>query len=334
MSKASPTLIGGFVIGAIALAVFGSLVLGGARWLDRSDIFVTYFPGSVKGLRVGAPVDFRGVNIGEVTDIRVVFNPKDVTARIPVVIQFDPSRIDVPGMPLAASSKEVSRLVEAGFRAQLQFQSLLTGLLLVNLDFRPNTPVRLIGGAQPYPEIPTIPSGLEQYQESADQVAQQLPNVINRLNRLLASVDDELRSTSGDLKRMVANLAAITSGIREQGPVLATIVNDAKDSTGKIRETATVLDRTLQTNQDAIGALIKEWTATAGSVRRMADQIDAAVADNRGSLRDFTQTGLYEYTGLALDAQRMVNEITHLVDELKRDPARLLFGDRVQGVGP
>ena len=217
---------------------------------------------------------------------------------------------------------------------QLQFQSLLTGLLLVNLDFRPHTPVRLIGGDQPCPEIPTIPSGLERFQESADQVAQQLPNVIDRLNRLLAAVEDELRSTSGDLEHTVANLAAMTSGIREQGPVLAAIVNNAKDATGKIRETATALDRTLETNQDAIGAFIKQWTATAKSVGRMADQTDAAVAENRGSLRDFTQTGLYEYTSLARNAQRMVNEITRLIDELKRDPAGFLFGDRVQGVRP
>ena len=66
----------------------------------------------------------------------------------------------------------------------------------------------------------------------------------------------------------------------------------------------------------------------------MADQINAAVAENRDGLRDFTQTGLYEYTGLAQDAQRMVDQITRVAEELERDPARFLFGNRTQGVAP
>jgi phospholipid/cholesterol/gamma-HCH transport system substrate-binding protein len=335
MSKANPAVIGAFVIGALALIVVGLLLFGHARWFAPRNTYIAYFPGSVKGLRVGAPVDFRGVTIGEVTDIRVLFDPKEVSARIPVVMQFDPARIDVVGMtPAGSYQDQIERMIQAGFRAQLQSQSLLTGLLFVNLDFNPGTPVRLIGGDQPGPEIPTIPSGMEQLQASAGDIARQLPDVIDRLNHLLASVDTELQSTSGDLTRIVADVAVMTKGMRENGPFLATIVNDARAATGKARDAATTLDQTLQSNRDAIGALIKEWTATAGSVRRMADQINSAVAENREGLRDFTQTGLYEYTGLAQDAQRMVDQITAVADELKRDPARFLFGNRVQGVAP
>ena len=335
MSKANPTVIGAFVIGALALLVAGLLLFGHARWFAERNTYIAYFPGSVKGLRVGAPVDFRGVTIGEVTGIRVLFDPKQVSARIPVVMQFDPGRIDVVGMTQGGSYKDqVERMIQAGFRAQLQSQSLLTGLLFVNLDFNPGTPVRLIGGDQPDPEIPTLPSGMEQLQETAGDIAKQLPDVIDRLNRLLASVDNELQSTSGNLTQIVADVAVMTGGLRANGPTLGTIVDDAKDATGKVAQAATTLDQTLQSNRDAIGALIKEWTATAGSVRRMADQINSAVAENRDGLRDFTQTGLYEYTGLAQDAQRMVDQITAVADELKRDPARFLFGNRGQGVGP
>ena len=76
MSKANPAVIGGFVIGAIALIVIGLLVYGGAGWFVQRNKYVAYFPGSVKGLLVGAPVDFRGVTIGQVTEIRVLFNPQ------------------------------------------------------------------------------------------------------------------------------------------------------------------------------------------------------------------------------------------------------------------
>ena len=335
MSRANPTVIGAFVIGALALVVTGLLLFGHARWFAERNTYIAYFPGSVKGLRVGAPVDFRGVAIGEVTDIRVVFDPRQVTARIPVVMEFDPARIGVVGMPAEGSDKDqVERMIQAGLRAQLQSQSLLTGLLFVNLDFKPGTPVRLIGGEQQAPEIPTLPSGMEQLQESAGDIAKQLPDVVDRLNRLLAGVDNELQSTSGNLTQIVGDVAALTASLRENRPALEAIVANTKDATGQAREAAATLDQTLKTNQDAIGSLIKEWTATAGSVRRMADQINSAVAENRDGLRDFTQTGLYEYTGLAQDAQRMVDQITAVADELKRDPARFLFGNKVQGVSP
>jgi phospholipid/cholesterol/gamma-HCH transport system substrate-binding protein len=63
----------------------------------------------------------------------------------------------------------------------------------------------------------------------------------------------------------------------------------------------------------------------------MADQVNNLVAENRQGLRDFSETGLYEITGLAQDAQRMVNQINRVAEQLERDPSRFLFGDRNQG---
>jgi phospholipid/cholesterol/gamma-HCH transport system substrate-binding protein len=79
--------------------------------------------------------------------------------------------------------------------------------------------------------------------------------------------------------------------------------------------------------------MIDEWTVAASSMRRLADQSGQLIAENRPGLRDFTQGGLYEYTGLAQDAQRLIDRISRIADELERDPARFLFGDRGQGVG-
>ena len=114
MSKANPAVIGGFVVGAIALIVIGLLVFGGTSWFAQRNTYIAYFPGSVKGLRVGAPVDFRGVTIGEVTDIEVLFDPEDITARIPVVMQFDPSRIHVVGMARAECIRGGGRALDPG----------------------------------------------------------------------------------------------------------------------------------------------------------------------------------------------------------------------------
>jgi paraquat-inducible protein B len=329
MSKANPAVVGAFVVGAIALIVIGLLVFGGTGWFVERNRYVAYFPGSVKGLQVGAPVDFRGVTIGQVTQIRVLFDPQEVSARIPVIMELDPTRIEMTGAGEAAQGGDPERMIKAGLRAQLQSQSLLTGLLFVNLDFYPDAPVRLVGGDEPYLEIPTIPSGFEQLQQSAGDVAARLPELLDQLNAVLTEVNEGLHQTRDDFSSMVRDIAAIAHDIRKLTPE---VVAQTQAATDDVRRVAQSLEDILQTNRDAIGAMIDEWTVAASATRRMADQVERLVAENRQGLRDFTQEGLYEYSGLAQDAQRLVDQITRVTEELERDPARFLFGDRAQGI--
>jgi paraquat-inducible protein B len=318
------------VIGAIALVVIGLLVFGGANWFTTRNKYVAYFPGSVKGLQVGAPVDFRGVSIGRVTDIKVMFNPKEVSARIPVVMEFDPTQIEVVGgEQIIAGAEGANRLIDAGFRAQLQSQSLLTGLLFVNLDFIPKSPVRLMGGDQPYPEVPTIPSEFEQLQQTAGDVAARMPELLDRLNGLLTDLNQTLNQTSGGFGSVVSDVAAIAQEVRKSTPE---VVASAEKATEQLQHAAQTLDDILQTNRDAIGGMIDEWTVAAGAMRRTASQVEQLIAENRQGLRDFTQYGLYEYTGLAQDAQRLVDQFSRITEQLERDPARFLLGGRTQGI--
>jgi paraquat-inducible protein B len=330
MKRANPAVIGGFVIGAVVLLVIGLLVFGGAGWFVQRDTFIAYFPGSVKGLQVGAQVDFRGVTIGEVKEIRVLFDPRQLDARIPVIMELDTTQIDVTGGGHFLTQPEHAKeLIDAGLGAQLQLQSLLTGLLFVNLDFYPKGRAGLVGGDQPYPEIPTIPSDLEQLQESAADVAARLPDLIDQLNGLLTEMNRALDRTSDDFSSIVSDVAVISRELREVTPKVVGRTTEAADDIGRVAGT---LEDLLEANRDAIGAMIDEWTITASAMRRFADQSGQLIAESRPGLRDFTQGGLYEYTGLAQDAQRLIDQISRIADELERDPARFLFGDRAQGI--
>ena len=159
MSKqANKTLIGAFVVGAVALVIVGILAFGSGQFMKNMRKYVLYFDGSIKGLSVGAPVVFRGVKVGSVTDIKVRFEGEDFAVRTPVFVEIDPDRISSDFSEREAAlylrklrlNKMVDLLIKRGLRAQLQSQSLVTGQLLVALDFYPDKPINLVGGETRY----------------------------------------------------------------------------------------------------------------------------------------------------------------------------------------
>src|SRR5215510_12910132 len=91
--RANPTLIGAFIIGAVALIIIGILVLGRGQFFSETRTFVLFFDGSIKGLNVGSPVELQGVRIGSVTDIKVRYVSNSGEFHTPVYIQIDTNRI-------------------------------------------------------------------------------------------------------------------------------------------------------------------------------------------------------------------------------------------------
>ncbi|MHC5034865.1 MAG: MlaD family protein, partial [Planctomycetota bacterium] len=194
--KASPTVIGGFVVGAAVLAVVAVFVFGSGRLFTDTVTYVMYFEGSVKGLNVGAPVSFRGVQIGSVTDVKLVADVEDLSIRIPVLVEIERDKfIRVRrGAPVPISAVQdprlmVRRLIEKGLRAQLQTRSFVTGMLMVALDFfgEEGEEVELIGADSRYPEIPTVPSSMEELSRTVENLP--LQEITEALLRAAEAID-------------------------------------------------------------------------------------------------------------------------------------------------
>src|SRR5262245_5922883 len=164
--KVSPTMIGAFVVGALALAVIGVAVFGSGRLFRKTQEFVLYFDRSVNGLRVGAPVKFKGVEVGAVTRIELSLGQRVIRqgeVHIPVVIELDAKRIAEKGGRVEMTQAALDEAIAAGLRGQLATESFVTGVLYVELDFHPGSPVRLEREADVHIlEIPTLPTALEQ----------------------------------------------------------------------------------------------------------------------------------------------------------------------------
>lgn len=158
MSKqANPTAIGGFVLGALALVVIAILVFSSGALFQAKQQMVTYFPGTVQGLTVGARVEFQGVQVGEVTDIKLEYRPKEEQFSIPVHYDLWPAYVTILGeRPDEIEGKPpLQYLVEnRGLRAQLTSVSLVTGQYMLALSLKPETPVNYVGKDKTRIEIP------------------------------------------------------------------------------------------------------------------------------------------------------------------------------------
>jgi len=211
--KANKTLIGAFVVGAVILLIMSLIVFSSGKLFHRKNKYVLFFEGSIKGLAIGAPVTFKGVKIGEVKDIRLVYDPTSRFAFIPVIIETQPDLIK--GTPTKRSRDNFAFLVENGLRAQLDMQSLLTGQLVVALDFFPDKPARLLGLIKEYPEIPTVPSLLGELQKDIGdihlkEIAFDLEESMHSLNialkesreTIIFDIENTLREVTGAARAM------------------------------------------------------------------------------------------------------------------------------------
>lgn len=250
--KANPTVLGAFIVGAVVLIFVAVIVLGSGTLFTATDSFVMYFKGSVNGLNAGAPVKFRGVEIGTVTEVRALYDPKDYSAYIQVEIKIKPGKFNAvtDGTAALASSmntKTVDDLLARGFRGQLQLQSFVIGLLFVDLNFYPGAPMGLVDIPSEYRELPTIPTALEQVAETARQVMEQLGEL--PLEQLLSDISTILQRinliiTARETDQALQALTSILQGVDQSMADLRLRMPRLLDQVGGVANTATDMLKT------------------------------------------------------------------------------------------
>ncbi|PTT91711.1 MCE family protein, partial [Pelomonas sp. HMWF004] len=217
--RASPFVIGAFVVGALAVLALALVALPGHNWFKQPHRVVMFFSGSVFGLQKGAPVVFRGVRVGDVTEISVRYDSKTDSFAIPVVAELDADA--VRGLEGRFAHDDIGHalplLIKRGLTAQLGTQSLLTGQLYVDLDLRTKPPGVVHGGDQgDATEIPTSATAfqaLKNQLESVDlrKIVDDLGQIANSARTLIASPElkqgmQDFAATAGHARRLAAQL--------------------------------------------------------------------------------------------------------------------------------
>jgi paraquat-inducible protein B len=179
--------------------------------------YVAYFDQSVRGLVPGAPVEFRGIQIGEVRDVKLEFRPETGEFLIPVLIEIEPERIRNLGMVDPATRRDgLDQLVKRGLRAQLQSGNLLTGQLVVQLDFHQGAkPAQIVWG-EPYPELPTVPAPLEEITGSVQRLVKRLETL--PLKEVVTSMNEALQAARDALAQGQRTLATASALVGPDSP--------------------------------------------------------------------------------------------------------------------
>ena len=325
--KISPAMIGAFVLGAIALIVIAILVFGSGRLFRQTREFVLYFDNSVNGLRVVAPVKFNGVEIGSVKDIRLQLEEGGEVNKIPVIIEIDLKKLTSRG---ATTAPAVDRkafnkfIVDYGLRGQLDMESLVTGLLYVALDFFPGSPINLAQqekGDYQYPEIPTVPTTLEQARGALFRIIDKLEDIDFK------ELGANLQATLKGVNRIV-NSPEVESVLRSLARVMPKVdeaVVNIRNLAGTMDDKVKIIADDLQhTSADARLAL-KQAGDTLKQTQETMKRAEAAVA-NIETLSDLDSPVNYELVKGLREVSTAARSLRALTDYLERNPRAPIFG--------
>jgi phospholipid/cholesterol/gamma-HCH transport system substrate-binding protein len=325
--KISPTLIGSFVMGALGLLVIAVIAFGSGQLFRKTKNFVLYFDGSVNGLHIGAPVKFKGVEIGSVKEILLQLNQDMQVGKIPVIIEIDLKKMTSRGASGAVAEQQEAfqqAIHDRGLRGQLRTESLVTGVLYVALDFFPEAPINLVqqpNGDNKYPEIPTVPTALEQAQDAVSQIIKKLEEIdfkglIKSLSETVSGVDQLVNSPAvkSTLRQLDQTMPKIDAAVVSFNKL-------ANDVNGKFAG----LSDNLQQTSDATRQAMKQAENT-------LKQTDAALKAAEGAMTnvkdviDPESPTFYEIRKSLREISSAARAVRLLGNYIERNPRALIFG--------
>ena len=329
MSKqAHPLAIGAFLSGAVILLTAALMIFGKGDFFGPKNRFVIFFNSALNGLNVGAPVKLQGVLIGNVTEISLEMDMASGRIIKPVVIEIDPDALlDFSGQATYSHGDtlqkvDAQRLIDAGLKARLETQSLLTGLLYVDLNFYHDKPGNMLN--QQYkglPELPSVPTTVDEIRNTADELIKKIREL--PLEQMVRDLSDTLRETSNFIKSA-----------------------DTKNSLAALAKTLSETQVLVVTLNTQVGPLLKNVDATVNQTRRSLQEMDShllpvlkaseqslnaaakALQDSQQTLNAVeNMTGPDALLGQTLkemrDASRSMKDLT---ESLERQPDAIIYG--------
>ena len=333
-TRASPTMVGIFVLGAIVIAIIGIMSFGGVSFFVKPQRFIAYFDESAHGLDLGSPVKLRGVRVGRVVDMKVVYNETTNASVVAVVCELSRNIIvDSKGALFNVNDHErLKTMVAHGLRAELGIQGLATGMLYVELDFKdfaasdsPAARPPIAANDQGYLVIPAMPSTISAFQANVSELLAD----VKRMN--LPELSREFQALIKDTRRQVngLDLAALNNELTRAGKSVATLAESAEvrqmftdmsDAITAFRRTLAMLDRTIAPAGERLDTVLADAQT---ALKKIGDTAESAkrLVDAQDGLGEEAARTLRQVSDAAASLQR-------LLDYLERNPNALISGKK------
>lgn len=279
--RAHPAAIGAFVAGAVALAIAATFIFGASgKLFGRKFPVVMFFDDSVNGLAVGAPVAYRGIRLGQVTQIKSVVG----SPRIAVAATLERGPFLTPDDPTGADQMRhaMEEAIAQGLRAQLALQSLLTGHLYVSLVLRPDIPASLVGLDRGALEIPTIPTIMAQLEAGLQKiplvnVPKYLYDTVEGSAKLLQSPD--LGKALESVGPLVADAQTLLKRLdREVGPLITSLKGTSDTARASLVDLTQQLDRVAADASRMMTSLTETSDTARGTVKDLSGDLQKMLA--------------------------------------------------------
>ena len=244
--------------------LYGTMKDAKKQHYERKLFFWVYFESSIRGLSVGAPVEFRGVNIGEVMDFSLIGDAGNAHFRIPILIKIEPERFTILPRDENASRDEVnaailSKLIKNGFRAQLKSGNLITGELFVDLDMYKDVPPATLKKENGLFVLPTVPGTIETLKSDLKSVLDNIAKVpFEAIGKELQETLKEVRT--GTLPQLNATIRSTDNMMKGAGSSMQALQQNYLDSNAEINK--------------KIIKLLDEMTRTSRSIKKLTDYLE------------------------------------------------------------
>ena len=311
-TRAHYVAVGIFVLVVVALAFGAVLWLGRVEFSQAASTYYIFFRGSVSGLSKGSAVQYNGIPVGRVADIRV--DPDNI-AQIQVRVEIDTSLVTI----------------KTDARAFLD-TNLLSGVSTVQIrGGTQETPVLQPKPGHHFPIIRPEKSEIEEVKASLPELTGELKAVAGNLNALLNPQNRQAISDS------LQNVRTVTAALAGHSQDLGMILDNANATVLAIKSLIHNIDQSYAGRgglKDQVSQTLKDYDRVAANLIDTSRQLRSTIAEARPGIRNFSQQTLPGIDDLVSDTQRLAENLNRLVDQLERDPTRLLFGDRRKGYQP
>jgi phospholipid/cholesterol/gamma-HCH transport system substrate-binding protein len=311
-TRAHYVAVGAFVLVIIFLAFGAVLWLGRFEFSQVHQLYYVFFKGSVAGLSKGSAVQYNGIPVGRVTDIRV--DPDNI-GQIQVTVEIDTS--------LVAIKSDARAFLETNILSGVSTMQIRGGTQQAR-DLEPEPGHR-------YPVIKPGRSEFEEVKASLPELTGELKAVAGNLNALLNAQNRQAIADS------LQNIRTVTAAVADHSQDFGAILDNANATILQLKSLLQTVDQSYAGRgglKDQVSQTLKDYDRVATNLIDTSRQLQLTLAEARPGVRNFSQQTLPGVNDLVSDAQELATNLNRLVDQLERDPTRLLFGDRREGYRP